>query len=148
MLSPQPVVNCPRDSKWCSLSLANPFGNCLMDSKYCSPKSSSALESYSLDFNNFSTSKANPLDSCPLDFKYRAPEKPIHWAVAQWIARRLVYQTFDTGSPAHKCCMYKRTALYILSRKYKNEIRWEIHHLVNAHTIDSASDASRTMRPQ
>jgi hypothetical protein len=74
--------------------------------------------------------------------------KPIHWAVAQWIARRLVYQTFDTGSPAHKCCMYKRTALYILSRKYKNEIRWEIHHLVNAHTIDSASDASRTMRPQ
>jgi hypothetical protein len=74
--------------------------------------------------------------------------KPIHWAVAQWIARRLVHQTFDTGSLAHRCCMYKHTASYILSRKYKNEIHREIHHLVNSHTIDSASNASKTMWPQ
>jgi hypothetical protein len=44
--------------------------------------------------------------------------------------------------------MYKRTALYILSRKYKNEIHKEIHHLVNAYAIDNISDASKTMRPQ
>jgi hypothetical protein len=75
-------------------------------------------------------------------------QKPIHWVVAQWIARRLIYQTFDTGSPTHRCCMCKCTASYILSRKYKNEIHREIRHLINAHAIDSVSDASKTMWPQ
>jgi hypothetical protein len=44
--------------------------------------------------------------------------------------------------------MYKRIASYILSRKYKNEIHREIHHLINAYAIDNVFDASRMMRPQ